>query len=116
MSPHRRIPVTSPQTRLAHSRRRHRTAWRPPSLDPTEARQALAVYRAQRTRAVVSLAALATLLFGLPIVFQLFPALDETRVLAIPLSWVAIVAVPFPAMLLIAWHHLRAAESAEDPE
>ncbi|RLK53865.1 hypothetical protein [Actinokineospora cianjurensis] len=116
MTPHRRIAVTSPQTRLAHARRRHRTAWRPPTLDPAETRQAQRVYRAQRAPALTALAALATLLFGLPVLLDLTPTWDDVRLLGIPLSWIAIVAIPFPAMVAISRWQLRRAERAEEPE
>ncbi len=111
MTPHRRIAVTSPQTRLA--KRRHHAPWRPPTLDPAEVRQAMAVYRAQRTRAALALAALFTLLLVLPLVLHLAPALDDLRFLGVPVSWLALVAVPFPAMVAIARWHLRRAEEAE---
>ncbi|MDQ3577418.1 MAG: hypothetical protein M3443_07410 [Actinomycetota bacterium] len=114
VSPHRRVTVTSPQTRLAHSRRKHRAAWRPPTLDPAEVRGAMIVYRAQRRRVVVALVPLFLLLLGLPVLLNAFPALDEVKALGIPVSWLAMVAVPFPAMVLIAWWHLRHAEKIED--
>ncbi|GAA2992568.1 hypothetical protein [Actinokineospora diospyrosa] len=116
MSPHRRVAVTSPQTRLAHARRRHRTAWRPPTMDPAEVRQALRVYRAQRARAVAALGTLFGLLLGLPVLLWLTPGWDEVRVLGIPLSWIAIVAIPFPAMVVLSHWQLRRAERAEDTE
>ncbi|PPK66306.1 hypothetical protein V5P93_002665 [Actinokineospora auranticolor] len=114
MSPHRRVAVTSPQTRLAHARRRHRTAWRPPTLDPAEVHEAVRVFHAQRSRAAVALGALSVLLLGLPVVLSLAPWLDHARVLGVPVSWVALVAVPFPAMVAIAHWHLRRAERVED--
>ncbi|MGQ0842396.1 hypothetical protein [Actinokineospora sp.] len=114
MSPHRRVVVTSPQTRLAHSRRRHRAAWRPPAMDPGEVRRAVVVYRAQRRRAVAALVALFALLFGLPVLLHAFPSLDDTRLGGIPVSWLVLVAVPYPAMVLIARWQLRRAESAEE--
>ncbi|MBM7773547.1 hypothetical protein JOD54_003751 [Actinokineospora baliensis] len=114
MSPHRRVAVTSPQTRLAHARRRHRTAWRPPTMDPAEVRQALRVYQAQRTRAAAALGTLFALLFGLPVLLDLTPEWDDVRVFGVPLSWIAIVAIPFPAMVALSHWHLRRAERAED--
>ncbi|WP_018684990.1 hypothetical protein [Actinokineospora enzanensis] len=114
MTQHRRVAVTSPQTRLAHARRRHRTAWRPPTLDPGEVRQAVHTYRAQRRWALLALAMLFALLIGLPIILRVTPELDHARVLDIPVSWLATVVIPFPAMILIARWHLRRAERAED--
>ncbi|WP_308208975.1 hypothetical protein [Actinokineospora globicatena] len=81
-----------------------------------EARQAQRVYRAQRAPALMALGALGVLLFGLPVLLDLLPAWDNVRLLGIPLSWIAIVAVPFPAMVAISHWQLRRAERAEEPE
>ncbi len=115
MSPHRRQVVTSPQTRLAHARRRHRTSWRPPALDPADARRALALYKAQRVRAATAVAALIVLIIGLPVVLRLNPALDDVRLLGIPVSWLALL-LPYPAMAAISWWQLRRAERVEDDQ
>lgn len=109
----RRVAVTSPQTRLAHARRRYRGPWRPTTLDPTEVPRAIALYRAGRSRALAALAALGALVFGLPFVLWLWPALDEVRVAGVPVSWAAIVLVPFPVMVAVAFWQLFRAERAE---
>lgn len=115
MSPHRRQVVTSPQTRLAHARRRHRTSWRPPALDPADARRALAVYKAQRVRAASAVAALIALMVGLPLLLRATPGLDDVRLLGIPVSWLALL-LPYPAMAALSWWQLRRAERVEDSE
>ena len=115
MSPHRRQVVTSPQTRLAHARRRHRAAWRPPALDPAEARRALGVYKAQRLRAISALAALLILIVGLPLILRAYPALDTIRIFTVPLSWFALL-IPYPVMVALSWWQLRRAERVEDTE
>lgn len=109
----RRVAVTSPQTRLAHARRRYRGPWRPTTLDPAEMPRAIALYRAGRRRAVTALAALGTLILGLPLALRLLPGLDDVRVAGVPVSWAAIVLVPFPAMVVLAFWHLRRAERIE---
>lgn len=114
MSNHRRVAVTSPQTRLAHARRRYRGPWRPTTLDPAEAPRAVGLYRVQRFRAMVALALLFALVVGLPLVLAVWPALDDVRVAGVPVSWLAPVVVPFPAMVTLAFWHLRRAEKAED--
>lgn len=114
MNTHRRIAVTSPQTRLAHARRRHRGPWRPVTLDPVEAPVAVALYHRQRRRALVALGLSCTLIFGLPVLLAAFPVLDDVRVLDIPVSWLTMVAVPFPSMVLLAFWHLRKAERIEE--
>ncbi|MEU3272052.1 hypothetical protein ABZ639_14500 [Saccharomonospora sp. NPDC006951] len=113
MSTGRRVAVTSPQTRLAHARRRYRGPWRPTILDPAEAPRAFALYRRQLRLAAATLVMLFALIFGLPLLLSALPALDEVRLLGIPVSWLAPVAVPFPAMVALAFWHLRKVESAE---
>ncbi|NIJ13307.1 hypothetical protein FHU38_003651 [Saccharomonospora amisosensis] len=113
MSTTRRVTVTSPQTRLAHSRRRYRARWRPATLDPADAPRAVALYRAQSRRAAIALGSLFTLVFGLPLLLSALPWLDQVRLFGLPLSWLAPVAVPFPAMVWLAFWHLWRAERVE---
>ena len=56
------------------------------------------------------------LLLGLPAVFALFPGLDDIRLLGIPLSWLMIAVLPYPAMALLAHWQLRRAERLEDDQ
>jgi hypothetical protein len=114
--PHRRVAVMSPQTRHAHARRRLRGRWRVPKLDGPAADRALALYQAQRRRAIAPLVLLFTGMLGLPAVFRAFPTLDNVRLAGIPLSWIALVAIPYPALVLLARWHLRRAEQAEDQQ
>jgi hypothetical protein len=114
MPGHKRVAVMSPQTRLAHSRRRLRGRWRVPKLDPAGAERATELYKAQRRLAVAPLALLFAGMLGLPLVFALFPALDTVRVWGIPLSWLALAVLPYPALTLLSLWQLRRAEQAED--
>lgn len=114
MSPHRRVAVTSPQTRLARARRRYRGPWRPATLDPAEAPRAVELYRRQSRSAVIALTLLFTLVFGLPLVLRALPELDDVRLAGVPVSWLAPVVVPFPAMVVLAFWHLRRVERAEE--
>jgi uncharacterized membrane protein (DUF485 family) len=114
MPGHKRVAVMSPQTRLAHSRRRLRGRWRVPKLDPAGAERAAELYRAQRRLAVAPLVLLFVLMLGLPLVFALFPGLDSLRLLGIPVSWLALAVLPYPALTLLAGWHLRRAEHTED--
>jgi hypothetical protein len=114
MPGHRRVAVMSPQTRLAHSRRRLRGRWRVPTLDPADVERAERLYREQRRRAVAPLVLLGLGIVGLPLVFAAFPELDELRLLGIPASWVALVVLPYPALSLLAGWQLRRAERIED--
>ncbi|PRX48752.1 hypothetical protein B0I33_104572 [Prauserella shujinwangii] len=116
MTGNRRVAVTSPQTRLAHARRRHRGRWRPATLDPVEAPVAIALYHRQRAQALAALGALVALVAGLPLLLAAVPGLGDVRLLGVPVSWLALVA-PFPAMVLLGFWHLRRAERIEeDPD
>ncbi len=113
MSVQRRVAVTSPQTRLAHARRRYRGPWRPTTLDPVEAPFAVALYRRQRRRAVVALTMAFALVFGLPLALTLAQGLGEVRLFGVPVSWLSVMVLPFPAMALLAFWQLRGAEREE---
>ena len=110
----KRVVVTSPQTRVAHARRMLRRRWRAPRLEPGEAVRARRLYRLQRRRGAFTLLLLFALIFGLPLVFSLAPVLDELRVLDVPVSWLLLVLLPFPAMAVLARWQLRGAERAEE--
>ncbi|OQO89474.1 hypothetical protein B1813_21295 [Saccharomonospora piscinae] len=113
MSGHRRVAVTSPQTRLAHARRRYRGPWRPTTLDPAEAPLAVALYRRQRRLAATALGVACALVFGLPLLLAVLPSLDRLRVFDVPVSWLAVMVLPFPAMVGLAFWHLRRVEREE---
>ena len=110
----KRVAVMSPQTRLAHSRRKLRGRWRMPRLDPHDTERALRNYRLHRKRGWPALAAIVALLLGLPVVLTLFPGLTEVRMLGIPASWLILAVVPYPAMVLLARWQLRRAERIEE--
>lgn len=110
----RRVTVTSPQTRLAHAHRRADGPWRPPRLDSAETSHALTLYRRQLRRALGSLAVSLAFLLGLPVLLRFTPALDNVRLLGIPVSWLLLGAFPFPVMVALAVWQLRRAEHIED--
>lgn len=112
--PGRRVAVMSPQTRLAHARRRQRGRWRLPRLEAADAERALRNYRLQRRRGVSALLMLFGLLLGLPVVLAAWPALDALRLFGIPVSWLVLVVVPYPALVVLGAWHLRRAERIED--
>lgn len=114
MPGHKRVAVMSPQTRLAHSRRRSLGRWRVPQLDTEGESRAAELHRRQLRLAVAPLALLFAGILGLPLIFALFPALDTIRVLGIPVSWLALAVLPYPALTLLARWHLRRAEHLED--
>jgi hypothetical protein len=112
----RRVAVMSPQTRHAHSRRRLRGRWRVPTLDAAGAERAQLLYRAQRRRAIAPLVLLFAGMLGLPLIFALFPALDDARLAGIPASWLALILLPYPGLVLLAFWQLRRAERIEDEQ
>lgn len=114
MPGHKRIAVMSPQTRLAHSRRRARGRWRVPKLDGPGAERAVELHRRQLKLAVAPLVFLFAGILGLPLLFALFPGLDDIRLAGIPISWLALAVLPYPALTLLAGWQLKRAESAED--
>ncbi|MGH3433338.1 MAG: hypothetical protein ACRDQB_10945 [Thermocrispum sp.] len=103
----------SPQTRLAHSRRRLRGRWRMPRLDLADAERALRNYQLQRRRGVAALVLIGTLLVGLPVMLSLAPWLTELRVAGVPVSWLVLAVLPYPLMTLLAHWQLRRAERVE---
>ena len=114
MPANRRVVVMSPQTRHAHAHRRLRGRWRVPTLDAADAERALTLYRAQRSRAFAPLVLLFAGMFGLPLVFALLPGLDDVRLGDIPVSWIALVVLPYPGLVVLARWQLRRAEKLED--
>lgn len=112
----KRVAVMSPQTRHAHSRRRLRGRFRAPKLDAPDAERALALYQAQRRRAAAPLVLMFAGLFGLPLLFALAPGLDHVRLAGIPLSWIAIVVLPYPGLVILARWQLHRAERIEDDQ
>lgn len=114
----RRVAVMSPQTRLALAQRRpdrHDRPWRRPQLDPVAAERAVIFHRRQLARAVTALALLFALLFGLPLLLAMWPELDSVRLAGIPLSWLMLAVLPYPAMVALARWQLRRAEAVERP-
>ncbi|WP_445188957.1 hypothetical protein ACTXG6_17960 [Pseudonocardia sp. Cha107L01] len=113
MTRQRRATVTSPQTRLAMARRRTGVRAELPHLAPADLERARRIHRAQLRRAVVAVALLALLIIGLPVVLAAFPGLDEVRVAGVPVSWLAVAVLPYPALVLLAGWQLRRAERVE---
>jgi FtsH-binding integral membrane protein len=85
-----------------------------PALDPADVERAQRLFRVQRRRAMVAVAWLFALVLLLPLVFAVWPELDSLRLWGIPVSWLAVVVIPFPAMVFLAVWQLRRAEKPED--
>ena len=111
--PPRRVTVTSPRTTAAR---------RPPgraglqALDEQDRVGELLVrslVRAQLLLALRSLAVLAVVVGGLPLLFALVPTSREAVVLGLPLPWLALGVLVYPGLVLAGWLHLRRAERNE---
>jgi hypothetical protein len=96
--------------------RRRERPWHRPQLSAADADRARVLYRRQRAAAWPALACLFGLVFGLPLVLATLPALDGVRLAGIPVSWLLLGVLPYPAMLVIAAWQLRRAERIEDDE
>jgi len=85
----------------------------PPGRSATERDRAERLRRAQLRLALVGLAGLALLLVGLPILLDAVPELIRPRLFGLPVSWLAVAVLPYPALALLAWRQLRRAERLE---
>jgi hypothetical protein len=111
--PPRRVAVTSPRT-AAVRRPPGRSALR--ALDEQDVVGELLVrslVRAQLTLALRMLTVLAVLLGGLPLLFALVPSTRDVQVLGLPLPWLALGVLVYPALLVGGLVHLRLAERHE---
>ena len=100
----------------------------PPAVRPPRGRAALraldeqdvvgellirSLVRAQLGLALRLLAVFATLLGGLPLLFALLPAARSVQVAGLPLPWLVLGVLVYPALLAGAWLHVRLAERHE---
>jgi putative solute:sodium symporter small subunit len=116
----RRVRVTSPQTRIALSRR-HRPAHhlRPQPLpgtgeaDERETARARELFARQRRQTARTLGLLALLLFGLSGLLAALPVLGRVTVAGFPASWLLLMTGSYPVLLVIGVVHVRAAERIE---
>ena len=74
---------------------------------------ARSLVRAQLTLALRVLALYAVLLGGLPLMFALVPATREAQVAGVPLPWLLLGALVYPALLVGGLVHVRLAERHE---
>jgi hypothetical protein len=107
------VAVTSPQTRRASAGRPTVARTAHPHLTPADADRARRVHRCQLRLALGALAVLAALILGLPLLLAVLPALDGVRLAGVPLSWLAVGALPYPLLAALAGWQLRRAERAE---
>lgn len=111
--PPRRVTVTSPRTSGVR-RPPGRPALR--ALDEQDVVGELLVRSLVRTQLLLALrllAGMAVLLGGLPLLFSLVPATRDLPVLGLPLPWLLLGVVVYPALVLGAVVYLRHAERNE---
>ncbi|WP_243716974.1 DUF485 domain-containing protein [Actinomadura darangshiensis] len=70
--------------------------------------------RTQLRLAVRLCLVLAVVVFGLPLLFALFPAVREQEVLGLPLPWVVLGGLIYPWFVACGWWYVRQAERNED--
>jgi hypothetical protein len=70
----------------------------------------------QLSRAITALLTVAAFLVGVPVLLDLFPQLDDVRLLGVPVSWLAVAVLPWPVLTGLAWWQLRRAESVENAD
>jgi hypothetical protein len=113
IEPPRRVVVTSPRTSAVR---------RPPgraalqALDEQDRVGELLVRSLVRTQLLLALRMLAVLvvgLGGLPLLFDVAPATRDVVVLGLPLPWLLLAVLVYPAMLLGGAVYLRRAERNE---
>ncbi len=108
----RRVVVTSPRTAAAR-RPRH-----PLTREIDEQTEVGAVYmrsliRTQFRLALFVCTVLACVVGGLPLLFLLVPQLRAVRVLGLPMPWVVLAGLIYPAFVIGAWLYVRQAERNE---
>lgn len=111
--PPKRVVVTSPRTAAAR-RPPGRSALR--ALDEQDHIGELLVrslVRAQLLLALKLLTVLGVLLGGLPLLFALAPGTRGVVLLGLPLPWLVLGVLVYPALVLGGWVHLRLAERQE---
>ncbi len=69
--------------------------------------------REQRRLAMRVLAVLAVSVAGLPVLFYVWPALSEQRLIGVPLGWALLGVLVYPWLLFLGWRFLRQAEQNE---
>src|SRR5665213_3131133 len=103
-APRRRVTVTSSRTRAVVRRGGGGSAGRE-IAEQTVVGEVLvrSLLHAQLRLAIYAGALAAVLIGGLPVVFVLFPGLENVHVLGVPVPWLLLGAVVYPGVCLGAW-------------
>ncbi|MGQ2913003.1 hypothetical protein [Aeromicrobium sp.] len=107
-----RVRITSPlSTAPAHVRRSARE-----EIDEETGVGEVYIRSLVRTQLRSALAVVTLLAVGvgsLPLAFTLLPSLARTQVGPVPLPWIVLGVLVYPALLLVGWVYVRRAERAE---
>ncbi|MGN6522249.1 MAG: hypothetical protein ACTHMZ_03410 [Actinomycetes bacterium] len=114
----RRLRITSPHTSTGAARQPRRAAAATARAEIAEETSLGRVYvdalvRTQLRLALLACAGLAVGVGAVPALFLLVPAVGQVSVLGLPLPWLLLGVLVYPALVLAAWWHVRAAERAE---
>jgi hypothetical protein len=109
-----------PRVRIVHPRTDavRRASRRPPVREIEEQTQLGDVYmwsliRSQRRLALIVCATMALLLVGTALLGALAPRFGELRGLGVPLPWLVLGLLVYPALIAIGWYAVRSAERNE---
>lgn len=107
-----RVRVTGPPRRRAHVVRTPRAS----EIDAeTELGEVFmrSLLREQLALALRVLLALGLTVGVLPLLFHLFPALDDARIGQMPLAWALLGVLAYPWLVVLGWWYVRRSESNE---
>src|SRR5689334_23793978 len=93
--------------------RRSAVRTEPPHLGRADLERARRIRRVQLRTALTALGLLTAVVVGLPLLLAALPELDDERVAGIRVSWLAVVVLPYAALVAIAVMQLRRAERIE---
>ena len=105
-----RVRVTGPPRRPSRTRARTREIDEETVLGTVLMGSLL---RAQLRLAVLTLLPLATLAFGVPLLFRVAPDLADLRVLGVPLAFLVLAGLVYPLLIVLGWAFVRRAERHE---
>lgn len=110
--PPRRVRVSSPRRTAA---RRRQVAVTHEIDAQTEVGEVYvrSLVAAQVRLGLLVLLAVAVLVGGLPALFWMLPAVQEVSVLGIPLPWVVLGGLVYPALVCLGWLYVRQSERVE---
>jgi hypothetical protein len=114
------VSAPAPRVRITHSRTDavRRVPLRPPVREIDEQTQLGDVYmssliRSQRRLAVTVCMAIGLLLGGTALVGAYSPRFVAFRVLGVPLPWLVLGLLVYPALIALGWYTVRSAERTE---